>query len=221
MPRKSKTSSNKKRSCKTKRCGSKTGGSLASNAVMLAVNNKAPGKDGYKTNMHLPPIEELKGGSRASKRLSSYMSDKSTEPRSELLQSNEFSNASMDGFNTQTYELTGGGVLKNNLETLIDAARKNPDVSPKLMVTNYLKGMPMRNKLTINQLISKNNMTGGSGVLANAGCGPVNVPDAGRKYADYFTKSSKCPGPEWFANPPNLGSAGSGLEDVGVGAPIL
>jgi hypothetical protein len=52
-----------------------------------------------------------------------------------------------------------------------------------------------------------------------AGCGPWNGTDAGRKYADYFTKSSKCPGPEWYANPPELPKAGSGdAADLIVGA---
>ena len=52
-----------------------------------------------------------------------------------------------------------------------------------------------------------------------AGCGPWNGTDAGRKYSDYFSKTSKCPGPEWYANPPELPKAGSGdAADLAVGA---
>lgn len=51
------------------------------------------------------------------------------------------------------------------------------------------------------------------------GCGPWNGTDAGRKYADYFSKTSKCPGPEWYANPPELPKAGSGdAADLATGA---
>jgi hypothetical protein len=52
-----------------------------------------------------------------------------------------------------------------------------------------------------------------------AGCGPWNGTDAGRKYSDYFSKTSKCPGPEWYANPPELPKAGSGdAADLAIGA---
>ena len=50
----------------------------------------------------------------------------------------------------------------------------------------------------------------GAGFLNMAGCGPVNAPDAGRKYAKHFSKTSSCPGPEFYANPPELAKAGSG-----------
>lgn len=217
------------------------GGSLASNNVLKTVNSNSPELNDYKDNMDLPTMNNLKGGSRASDRLSSFMTDKNTQPKSELLNSNnEYINETMKGFNTETYQLTGGnkhnknkkqlggGVLKDNLALLIETGRKNPSVPAKTMVQNYLKGMPMRNKLTEKQLIAKLNTTSssrslqkGGNFLSLAGCGPVNVPDAGRQYAGNFSKTSMCPGPEWYANPPNLGSAGSGLDDLGVGAPVL
>jgi len=50
----------------------------------------------------------------------------------------------------------------------------------------------------------------GGNFLNLAGCGPVNAPDAGRKYAKHFSKTSSCPGPEFYANPPELDKAGSG-----------
>lgn len=60
----------------------------------------------------------------------------------------------------------------------------------------------------------------GAGFLNMAGCGPVNYPDAGRKYSHLFTKSSTCPGPEFYRNPPGLEKAGSGNGAVaGPGAP--
>lgn len=66
-------------------------------------------------------------------------------------------------------------------------------------------------------------MTGGaSGFWSGvAGCGPVNVPNAGNNLSRFFTKSSSCPGPEFYANPPGLGSAGSGYAtELPTGAPF-
>jgi hypothetical protein len=66
-------------------------------------------------------------------------------------------------------------------------------------------------------------MTGGaSGFWGGvAGCGPVNVPNAGNTLSRFFTKSSSCPGPDFYANPPNLGSAGSGYAtELPSGAPF-
>jgi hypothetical protein len=228
MPNKSnrKSSSKKKNSKGYRLKSNKKGGSLASVPVVDAANGNAPGMKGYKDHMHLPPMEELRGGSRASDRLSSFMTNKSTEPRSELLESNEFTNASMDGFRTDTYQLTGGakGDMKKNLVALINVARKNPDMSADKLVENFHASRPMAGRVSEKDLKEgKPKMTqkGGNGFLSLAGCGPVNVPDAGRQYAGEFTKSGMCPGPEWYANPPNLGSAGSGMNDLGVGAPAL
>jgi hypothetical protein len=66
-------------------------------------------------------------------------------------------------------------------------------------------------------------MTGGaSGFWSGvAGCGPVNVPNAGNTLSKFFTKSSSCPGPDFYANPPGLGSAGSGYAtELPSGAPF-
>lgn len=60
---------------------------------------------------------------------------------------------------------------------------------------------------------NRNNQEGG-GFLNLAGCGPVNYPNAGRAHVAPFGGTS-CPGPEWYANPPNLGSAGSGMNTEG------
>ena len=70
---------------------------------------------------------------------------------------------------------------------------------------------------------NKKPMTGGaSGFWSGvAGCGPVNVPNAGNTLSKYFTKSSSCPGPDFYANPPNLGTAGSGYAtELPAGAPF-
>lgn len=218
----SKKTNNKRYRLKT----NKKGGSLASVPVVDAANGNAPGMKGYKDHMHLPPMEELRGGSRASDRLSSFMTNKSTEPRSELLESSEFSSPSMDGFRTDTYQLTGGakGDMKKNLVALINVARKHPDMSADKLVENFHASRPMAGRVSEKDLKEgkpKMAQKGGNGFLSLAGCGPVNVPDAGRQYAGNFTKSGMCPGPEWYANPPNLGSAGSGMNDLGVGAPAL
>jgi hypothetical protein len=256
----------------------KRGGSLASNHVMSAVNVKAPGKDAYKTMAHLPLMDDFKGGSRASDRLNSFMQDKSTTPQSELLETSEFKDSTLKGFNTKTYELSGGakGDMTKNLVLLVDTARKYPEMKAETLVTNFHASRPMAHRITekdlkngkpkstqkggakgdmkknlvlmvdtarknpemkaetlvknfhasrpmarrISEKDLKNGQKGGGGFLSVAGCGPVNAPDAGRKYASNFVKSESCPGPEWYANPPGLPSAGSGLADLGVGAPF-
>jgi hypothetical protein len=179
----------------------KRGGSLASDRVMEAVNVQAPGMDGYQNQMHLPAQETLTAG-----------------------------------FKTQTHELTGGaakhmkqmggrkGDMKKNLVTLIKVARANPEMKPETLIKNFHAARPMARRVSEKELKEgqpAGNQTGGNGFLSLAGCGPANVPDAGRKYAHHFTKTSKCPSPEEIANPPMLGSAGSGLDDLGVGAPAL
>ena len=52
--------------------------------------------------------------------------------------------------------------------------------------------------------------TGGGGFRSHMGCGPYNVASAGKKYANYFSKTDACPSREEINNPPNLESAGSG-----------
>jgi len=60
----------------------------------------------------------------------------------------------------------------------------------------------------------------GGNFLNMAGCGPVNAPDAGRKYSHLFNTSSSCPGPDYYRNPPGLEKAGSGQGSTfGPGAP--
>lgn len=79
---------------------------------------------------------------------------------------------------------------------------------------------PVNNMPAVN---SKKPMMGGaSGFWSGlAGCGPVNVPNAGNTLSKFFTKSSSCPGPEFYANPPGLGSAGSGYDaELPSGAPF-
>jgi hypothetical protein len=184
-----------------KRSSIKRGGSLASDRVMEAVNVQAPGMDGYQNQMHLPAQETL-----------------------------------TSGFKTQTHELTGGaskhmkqmggkkGDMKKNLVALIKVARANPEMNAENLIKNFHAARPMARRVTEKELKEgqpAGNQTGGNGFLSLAGCGPVNVPDAGRTHAKNFTKSGGCPGPEWYANPPMLGSAGSGMDDLGVGAPAL
>ena len=189
----------RKTGCKhtKKRSSVKRGGSLASDRVMEAVNVQAPGMDGYQNQMHLPAQETLVGGLK-----------------------------------TQTHQLTGGakqtggkkGDMKKNLVALIKVARENPKMNAVTLIKNFHAARPMARRVTEKELKEgqpADNQTGGNGFLSLAGCGPANVPDAGRKYAHHFSKTSKCPGPEEIANPPMLGSAGSGMKDLGVGAPAL
>lgn len=186
---------------RTKKHSVKRGGSLASDRVMEAVNVQAPGMDGYQNQMHLPAQETL-----------------------------------VPGFKTQTHELSGGGSkhmkqmggkkgdMKKNLVALIKVARENPKLKAENLIRNFHAARPMARRVTEKELKEgqpAGNQTGGNGFLSLAGCGPANVPDAGRKYAHHFSKTSKCPSPEEIANPPMLGSAGSGMEDLGVGAPAL
>lgn len=280
--RRTKKNSSKRRSrsgsAKRRNRSNKRGGSLASSHVMNAVNGSAPGKDAYKTMAHLPLMDDFKGGSRASDRLNSFTQDKSITPQSELLETSEFSNPSLNGFQTNTYELSGGakGDMTKNLVLMVNVARKYPEMKAETLVTNFHASRPMAKRITEKDLKNgkpkssqsggakgdmkknlvlliimarkypkmdaktlvknfhasrpmarritekdlKSGQKGGGGFLSVAGCGPVNAPDAGRKYAAHFNKSGSCPGPEWYANPPGLPSAGSGLADLGVGAPF-
>jgi len=195
MPRHQKKSQNRrvrKQNSRTHK-KNKKGGSLASDRVMEATRFEGNMQD-YQTKMHLPAQKDLLPS----------------------------------GFKTQTYELTGGqqkggkkGDMKKNLVALIKVARANPEMNAEKLIKNFHAARPMARRVSENELKNGKPMTGGSGFLSLAGCGPANVPDAGRKYAHHFTKSSTCPGPEEIANPPNMGFAGSGLDDLGVGAPAL
>lgn len=66
-----------------------------------------------------------------------------------------------------------------------------------------------KKKTSATKKVQRTKQNGGR-FLNLAGCGPVNAPDAGRKYAKHFSKTSSCPGPEFYANPPGLDKAGSG-----------
>lgn len=187
-----------KKTKKQSKSSCKKGGSLASDRVMEAVNTQNPGVDGYQKQMHLPSQTTL-----------------------------------TSEFKTQTYELTGGsenkqvggkkGDMKKNLVALIDVARSNPEMKAEQLIKNFHAARPMARRVSHKELINGVDtvMKGGNGFLSLAGCGPANVPDAGRKYAHHFSKTSSCPGPEEIANPPNLENAGSGMDNLGVGAPVL
>ncbi len=132
-----------------------------------------------------------KGGSPASDRLDSF-----TQAYTPSMTMNEQKGGVItpdmipSGLEPQPYMLTGG------------KGRKGKGKWSK--GTQKMKKMPMQK---------------GGSFWNMAGCGPWNGTDAGRKYADFFTKTSKCPGPEWYANPPELPKAGSGdAADLAIGA---
>lgn len=106
---------------------------------------------------------------------------------------------------------TAGGKKKRSVKSRRKSGRKTKRVSKKTK----------RGRRSHTKKAKRTGRQRGAGFLNMAGCGPVNAPDAGRKYAHLFTKSSMCPGPDFYRNPPGLEKAGSGNGAVaGPGAPF-
>lgn len=191
----------------------------------------------------------MKGGSAASNRVLSHVNLPSVlEPQAVTSSVPDY--LSLDpAARPQNYQLTGGNPNNNNFgqgppqrqyamapEQMPQPAR--PPVVEDIVepVVSHGKGAkaskPRRNKRAKNTVKHKGSgkrtskrlpITGGaSGFWSGvAGCGPVNVPNAGNNLSRFFTKSSSCPGPEFYANPPGLGSAGSGYAtELPSGAPF-
>jgi len=224
-----------------------TGGSPASRSVMDFVNTSGPTLDDYAVGMELPSIGNITkcatqqmGGSLVSDTVNAAqtgMNDYQTEAdlpaKSQLGGSgscgsttpqNLLGNGNLgqkggspasDRLDTFTKAYTPSGMMNEQKGGVITPDMISPDKMPVLYQgTGGGKGRKMSKKTQ--KLMMK--QKGGS-FWNLGGCGPWNGTDAGRKYADYFSKTSKCPGPEWYANPPELPKAGSGdAAELAIGA---
>ena len=203
--------------------GNKLNGGGLVDPVVVGAASQGMMLDDYKSQMGLPSVADLKGGCGCGKSTgrqrggnnkhkqrggaTSTKNMKGGSPASSRLNNltnqrdlsilNESKPTTIDGgagANLNTYELSGGNSCNTKLKGGSPWAKT-------------LKNKPLSSKMH------------GGGFWNLAGCGPVNAPDAGRKYAGYFSKTSTCPGPEFYANPPGLPKAGSGdIAELALGA---
>jgi hypothetical protein len=125
-----------------------------------------------------------------------------------------------DRLDTFTQAYTPSATMNEKKDDVITADMIPGDKQPALYQLTGGKGRKGKGKgkRGTQKKLKMSTQKGGS-FWNMAGCGPWNGTDAGRKYSDYFSKTSKCPGPEWYANPPELPKAGSGdAADLAVGA---
>jgi len=195
------------------------GGSMASDPVM----NARTGMNDYQTQADLPAMSQLGGGSCGAnpKQAGGAGSCGSTTPQNLLGNSNLGQNGgspASDRLNTFTQEYFPS-TMNEQKGGVITPDMISPDKMPVLyQATGGGKGRKCKGKGKRGTQKLMMSQKGGS-FWNLGGCGPWNGTDAGRKYADFFTKTSKCPGPEWYANPPELPKAGSGdAADLALGA---
>jgi hypothetical protein len=202
------------------------GGSPASKFVTDYVNQTehADNMVAYTTRMDLPNFEQ-KGGSPASK----------------MLNNNMKRGASMNNYKPEglgNVEQQGGSAASDRLMSFVNIDRTNTAFNNTRMVPEdsaiqmkpevyeisggAVSKKSQKKKRTMQMMQPVEQAGGASGFWSSvAGCGPVNYPNAGRQYAGHFSKTSSCPGPEFYANPPGLGSAGSGYDmELPTGAPF-
>ena len=196
----------------TKCATQQMGGSLVSDTVMSAET----GMNDYQSQADLPAMSQLGGAGCGSTTPENLLGNgnlgkqKGGSPASDRLDT--FTQV----HNTSTLNEQKGGVITADMipgdkMPVLYQATGGGWGNEKKMGKKMGKGKRGTQKLMLKQ-------KGGS-FWNMAGCGPWNGTDAGRKYSDYFSKTSKCPGPEWYANPPELPKAGSGdAADLAVGA---
>jgi hypothetical protein len=193
------------------------GGSLVSDAVMSA----KMGMTDYQEQADLPAMSQLGGaGCGAPKQAGGASACGSTTPENLLGNGNlgqkggSPASDRLDSF-TQLYNTS---TLNEKKGDVITADMIPGDKQPALYQLTGGKGRKGKGRKRTQKMMKMPGQKGGS-FWNMAGCGPWNGTDAGRKYADYFSKTSKCPGPEWYANPPELPKAGSGdAADLAIGA---
>lgn len=176
------------------------GGSLASSFVedYANLNSQSQPLDEYQTEMGLPGIGNLKGGGSGC--TSSWMKGGKKTKRKGGKKGRKTKKTSKD------WHARGGSDASTRVASAVSAVKSGSmDYEPASKVSG-VSDMPNLYETTGG---GKQVMRGGS-FWNLAGCGPANYPDAGRKYAHHFSKTSRCPGPEEIANPPGLGKAGSG-----------
>ena len=174
-----------------------TGGSLASSFVEDYANVKSQSQplDEYQTEMGLPGMGNLTGGGSGC--ASSWMKGGKKSKRKGGKKARK---TKRGGWHR------GGSDASARVASAVSAVKSgSADYEPASKVSG-VHNMPNLYETTGG---GKKVMRGGS-FWNLAGCGPANYPDAGRKYAHHFSKTSRCPGPEEIANPPGLGKAGSG-----------
>jgi hypothetical protein len=211
----------------TKCATQQMGGSLVSDAVMSA----KMGMTDYQEQANLPAMNQLGGANcnanpkqlggancNANPKQLGGAGCGSTTPENLLGNGNlgqkggSPASDRLDSF-TQVYNTS---TLNEKKGDVITPDMISGGAEPNLYQLTGGRGRKGRRGTKKQKLVSKQR---GGNFLGLAGCGPWNGTDAGRKYADFFTKTSKCPGPEWYANPPELPKAGSGdAVDLAVGA---
>jgi hypothetical protein len=181
-----------------------TGGSLASSFVEDYANLKSQSQplDEYQTEMGLPGMSNLKGGCGCA---SSWM--KGGKKSRKGGKKGRKTKKGRKGWNAR-----GGASAAERVAGAVSAVKSGSMDYEPVTKASDVHDMPNLYETTgggSDSPKSKKVMRGGN-FLGLAGCGPANYPDAGRKYAHHFSKTSRCPGPEEIANPPGLGKAGSG-----------
>ena len=204
----------------TKCATQQMGGSLVSDAVMEAHT----GMDDYQTQADLPAMSQLGGagcGAANPKQAGGAGSCGSTTPENLLGNGNlgqKGGSPASDRLDTFTQAYVPSATMNEQKGGVITADMIPGDKQPALYQLTGGKGRKGKGKRGTQKKLMMSAQKGGS-FWNMAGCGPWNGTDAGRKYSDYFSKTSKCPGPEWYANPPELPKAGSGdAADLAVGA---
>ena len=204
----------------TKCATQQMGGSMMSDVV----NAAQTGMNDYQTQADLPAMSQLGGGSCGAnpKQAGGAGSCGSTTPQNLLGNSNlgqKGGSPASDRLDTFAKEYTPSMTMNEQKGGVITPDMISPDKMPVLyQATGGGKGRKGKGKGKRGTQKLMMSQKGGS-FWNLGGCGPWNGTDAGRKYADFFTKTSKCPGPEWYANPPELPKAGSGdAADLALGA---
>ena len=178
-----------------------TGGSLASSFVEDYANVKSQSQplDEYQTEMGLPGMGNLTGGGSGC--ASSWMKGGKQSKRKGSKKTRKTKKGARKGWHAK-----GGSGASERVNAAVSAVKSGSvDYEPASKVSG-VNDMPNLYETTGG---GKKVMRGGS-FWNFAGCGPANYPDAGRKYAHHFSKTSRWPSPEDIANPPGLGKAGSG-----------
>ena len=174
--------------------GKQCGGSVASDRVVQFANRGLASLEDYKFKSSLPSIEDV----------TSYPVLYQTAGASHKSKSKKL-----------TKRKTG-----RKLKRSVGSKRKR-SVGSKRKRSVGSKRKRSVGKRLFNRTLKKKYRQKGGNFLGMAGCGPVNTPDAGRKYSNLFTKSGSCPGPDFYRNPPGLEKAGSGQGSTfGPGAPF-
>lgn len=187
-----------------------TGGSLASSFVENYANEKSQNQpiNEYQTEMDLPSMTNLKGGSCGCGGLP-LKGGKSKKNKANKGKKSKTNKSKKTKKNRKGWYKGGSGASKRVMSAISEQKTVSMDYEPSAKIED-VKSMPNLSETTGGGNVEEKKVMKGGSFWNLAGCGPANYPDAGRKYAHHFTKTSSCPGPDEIMNPPNLGKAGSG-----------